>query len=260
MPTGIGSGIAGSVFGRAIASAPRPDPCLTVYSIVFDGVSDSGLLVNGPNLGVADFSFSFWINVPDVTGGGSGLGIYNSASGTSGALNIAFDSAGTLEASSSDTGSGAISFPNVGTISNNAWHHIVLSVDRSSNWKWYVDGVNTATTNFSSITTSFPAAGVSFIYGPTLGSNYFSGNTTETSIWDSALSASEVLDIYNNMSGDQTCLNDLTISGSLLRWFRMTGSNSWAPTSPNVAPGAVATEYIAFQNMDASNLSTDVPT
>lgn len=259
MPTGIGCGIAGQVFGGV--RAPLPDPCPTDYSIELDGVTEKAFLLGGPDISTSDFSFSCWIKVPDVTGGGAGMGIYISQSATAGALNIGFSAAGVLEATATDTGSGVLKFTaGPGGITENVWHHIVLSVDRSANWKWYVDGVNTATANLSAIVTAFPTFALTIAYGNTAGVNYFSGHATETSMWDSPLSSADVLSIYNNMSGNQTCLNELSISSNLIRWWRMEGEGPWTGYSQNVAPGAVGNQYLQWANMDATNLSTDVPT
>tara|TARA_R110002050_G_C8923849_1_gene511569 strand:+ start:485 stop:1633 length:1149 start_codon:yes stop_codon:yes gene_type:complete len=208
MPTGIGMGIAGEVFQNFRVSAAPVADCPTSNSLEFDGISDYGLITGALGIGALDFSISFWIKVPDITGGGVGMSIWESGFGVTAPLKIEFDASGVLTASSTDATVTDLIFPNITTIPNDTWTHIALTADRSGDWKWYINAVNTTTTDFSAITRSFPASALSYFLAQSSGV-YFEGLATEFSIWDDALLPSEVRAIYTNMSGAQDCLNAL---------------------------------------------------
>ena len=104
-------------------------------------------------------------------------------------------------------------------ISEDEWHHLALSIDRSGDWKWYIDGAltNTLANGNSDVPT------LSGISGFTLSNNFFvgpldytNGYMTEPSLWNVALSASEVKSIYDNMYGGQKCLGVLPFSSDLI--------------------------------------------
>jgi hypothetical protein len=211
MPTGIGSGIAGEVFTDEIGSGSRGGStiCPTRYSVNLNGSSQFGLETGTLlDLGTDNFSYSFWfktseasvqgITSTDLSNAGTGLDIFLSATGI---LTATFDS---------------VTFPTTASLNDGEWYHAVLSVDRSGDWKWYIDGINTNTLANPVGTAIFVGTymwGVGDISSPS-----FNGNLTELSIWGTALSSSEVLTIYNNMFGSQTCLTDLTFgSGNLIQ-------------------------------------------
>jgi hypothetical protein len=253
MPTGIGSGIAGEVFTDEIGSGSRGGStiCPTRYSVEFNGSSQWGSEEDTKiDLGTDNFSFSFWFK---TIGGGTKQGFHTTrlGSGANG-LDIYLSAAGQLTADF-DT----ISFVGSTVPSDNEWHHAVLSVDRLGDWKWYLDGVNINTVDHSAVTAPIENGGTS-AWARTTNSpvDYFDGNLTELSIWGTALSSSEVLTIYNNMFGSQTCLTDLTFSsGNLIQngSFNEIGPQLIdnptfnAPTSPDL-----------IVNGDFSELGADV--
>lgn len=201
-------GIAGEVFQNFRVSAAPVADCPTSNSLEFDGISDYGFVVGALAIGALDFSISFWIKVPDITGGGVGMPIWESGFGVTAPLRIEFDASGVLTASSTDASVTDLIFPNITTIPNDTWTHVALTADRSGDWKWYINAVNTTTTDFSAITRSFPSSPLSYLLTQG-GGAYFEGLATEFSIWDDALLPSEVQAIYTNMSGAQDCLNAL---------------------------------------------------
>lgn len=249
-------GIAGEVFQNfRVPAAPVAD-CPTSNSLELDGVSDYGLITGALGIGALDFSISFWIKVPDITGGGVGMSIWESGDNVIAPLNIEFDASGVLTASSTDATVTDLTFPNITTIPNDTWTHIALTADRSGNWKWYINAVNTTTTDFSAITRSFPVSATSYFLAQS-GGGYFEGLVTEFSIWDDALLPSEVQAIYTNMSGAQDCLNALPFDNnhiqngnfaatpSDLYWvFGVSGANviTFGPTSVRMeSPSGVGT-------------------
>ena len=101
-------------------------------------------------------------------------------------------------------------------LSENEWHHLALSIDRDSEWKWYVDGVLTNT--MDNATDVAPLSGISTLGLTNLSTaiSSFYGNMTEPSLWNIPLSASEVKDIYDNMYGGQRCLGSLPFTSDLI--------------------------------------------
>ena len=252
MPTGIGSGIAGEVFTDEIGSGSRGGStiCPTRYSVEFDGSTNSGIEQGTKiDLGADNFSFSFWFK---STSDGVQQGLHSTYSGdpSVNGLDIYLSATGFLTAHF-DT----ITFTGTTLPSDNEWHHAVLSVDRLGDWKWYLDGVNTDTTDYSAVTSVIETGGT-VLWAKTTNSpvDYFDGNLTELSIWGTALSSSEVLTIYNNMFGSQTCLTDLTFgSGNLIQngSFNEIGPQLIdnptfnAPTSPNLVSNPNFTDTVA---------------
>ena len=101
-------------------------------------------------------------------------------------------------------------------LSENEWHHLALSIDRDSEWKWYVDGVLTNT--MDNATDVAPLSGLSTLGLTNISTAIasFYGNMTEPSLWNIPLSSSEVKDIYDNMYGGQRCLGTLPFTSDLI--------------------------------------------
>lgn len=234
-------GIAGEVFQNFRVSAAPVADCPTSNSLEFDGISDYGFIVGALAIGALDFSISFWIKVPDITGGGVGMPIWESGFGVIAPLRIEFDASGVLTASSTDASVTDLIFPNITTIPNDTWTHVALTADRSGDWKWYINAVNTTTTDFSAITRSFPSAVFSYFLAQSSGF-YFEGLATEFSIWDDALLPSEVQAIYTNMSGAQDCLNALPFDNNHIQ----NGNFAATPSNLYWASGVSGTNVITF--------------
>jgi len=118
-------------------------------------------------------------------------------------------------------------------LSEDEWHHLALSIDRDSEWKWYVDGVLTNT--MDNATDQAPTVGFSFLGLSSIGlsNGSFYGNMTEPSLWNIPLSASEVKDIYDNMYGGQRCLGSLPFTSDLITNGNFTQIGPELITNPN---------------------------
>jgi hypothetical protein len=81
-----------------------------------------------------------------------------------------------------------------GTISTNTWYHVAFTWD-NSNAKMYVNGSLTETYPGSSDITTINAA---LYFGSKSGSSYWDGYMDDIIVYDRALSASEVSDIYSS--------------------------------------------------------------
>jgi len=109
----------------------------------------------------------------------------------------------------------AFTVPNT---SDGNWHHLVVTYDQS-NLKVYIDGNLEATP-------SLPSSNYATSSGLTIGSwsdnnRYFNGSIDEVGIWNTALTSTQVSEIYS--ATDTNLTKDLTtVSGSnLVYWNRM---------------------------------------
>jgi len=244
MPTGIGAGIAGQVFTEPHSSAAVT--CPTVYSCSYDGVTEAQQGSAVPSLGNSDFSISFWIKTPDPSGAGVNQRVIGKFSGTTQWSIYYNQSTSKFQWVSSGTGTSWNDGYGTHTPVADQWEHIVYSVDRSGDAVWYANGGTPNALSVSSTTINFGTDGILYV-GRNASGQYFEGNITEVSMWNKALTAGEVLELYNNMAGDKKCLGDLSMGANLTNWWRM-----FNPSGAYVDP-------ITNINMDATNVSTDVP-
>lgn len=143
-------------------------------------------------------------------------------------------------------------------INDGAWHHVAWTCDGSL-WKIYVDGVDEGT-----LTTVSGSASDGNWFGD-LGSinvcrigcqerylgrdTFFDGAIDELAIWDSALSASDVTDIYNSgVPGDLR-------SYSPVGWWRM-GDNDGATGTTITDQGSGGNDGTLI---NGPTFSTDIP-
>ena len=108
----------------------------------------------------------------------------------------------------------------VGYITINQWQHTAVT-RTSGTVQLYLDGVALGST--SSQTTSVPQALATIgAYVPSGSGHYFNGNIDEVGIWDSALTASEMLTLYNNGKPIDLSMNvgNYTSSSDLISWWR----------------------------------------
>lgn len=260
MSTGIGVGIAGKVFQTKAGlggSAPAPAVCPTTYSCSYDGATEFQQGSAVPGFGTSDFSISFWIKTPDPSGAGVNQRIIGKFSGTTQWSIYYNQSTSKFQWVSSGTGTSWNDGYGPHTPVADQWEHIVYSVDRSGNAVWYANGGTPNALDVSSTTIDFGTDGI-FYLGRNASGQYFEGNITEVSLWNKALSAAEVLELYNNMSGNEYCLGDLSMGANLTNWWRMFNpSGTYVDPIPNAASGGTIT--LTNTNMDATNVSTDVP-
>ena len=174
--------------------------CLYGNCLSFDGVNDS---VDTNNINFnngSEYSISAWI-------------LYDTTSDTNeDTITSNFDLVGTFSSTNSDDVSAIIEDGN--------WHHVAVSVNSSLNLTFYVDGMEsgsgtlTAGHGFRNIFRYDQAANALELLGGTnaskgnldigrsahAGGDDFKGSIDEVMIFTSSLTATEVLDIYNNQS------------------------------------------------------------
>lgn len=140
-----------------------------------------------------------------------------------------------------------------------SWHNIIVTYDAGGavegSQKIYIDAIEIAT-NFShvgsyvameSTTSTFALA--AFL----LGSLYFDGNQDEQSIWNIALSPSQISEIYN--SGSPTDLSLHSQAGNLAGWWR----DGDGDTYPTIIDASGNSKDATMINLSAASIETIVP-
>jgi hypothetical protein len=186
------------------------------YSMNFDGSNDQ--INSGSNLGISGASprtFSAWIKTTD-SGGGFDVIV---ATGNSGNTGNNFEL---------DFRNNVIMWERWGlgimgsvVVNDGNWHHACITYDGNI-LKLYVDGSEDTAGDFpytigATTSTDTPVR----IGGMNHSQKYFNGQIDEVGIWNTALTSTQVAEIYNGTSTNLT--KDLTtVSGSnLIYWNRM---------------------------------------
>jgi hypothetical protein len=175
-----------------------------VYSgrvLSFDGSNDRVVISDNDalELGTSDFSFSFWINLDDVSGTQT---IFNRRLDSNNSVFIQVEDTGTLDFGASLSGSSVIrSQINSSIVSANQWYHIEWSVDRDSTTKIYINGVSkTLDTNIKDDGANNLDYGVDALIGAfnhASPSNFVDGKINNFKIFSSnALTQDQVRELY----------------------------------------------------------------
>ena len=180
---------------------PTPVNAVVDDGLFFDGVNDFVEVADNDALdfGIGDFSLSIWIKTTDVTGTDV---ILDKRVEQSGAVQgyVLYNFGGNLGFQLAD-GDGFTNYISDVSIADGDWHFVTVTVDRDSTngGKWYVDG---------ELVDSFNPTGrqgsLSNSNSLTLGRRsdssspgYFNGSLDEVKLFDSALSSTEVQNIYS---------------------------------------------------------------
>jgi len=147
-----------------------------------------------------------------------------------------------------------------------AWHHICGVYDVAggglNKGAIYVDGSAVTVTLANWGNTSGAAAGDSINIGRyNNGTSYWDGKLDEIAIWDSALSAAQVTNIYkgeeNGGSGGTNGTTGDLASFSPLGWWRMGDGDSFPTLTNHGSTGA--TNNGTMVNMESGDIVEDVP-
>lgn len=231
---------------------PSSGPSFTnTKSILFDGVDD--YVDTGAKLsvdGLATASFSFWF-LTDSTGykymfgdGNANRLLFHQPSGR---IDFQFDGSVGYRTYSAPTVFGD-------------WNNIVITFDGSltqaNRIKVYLNG-GTPIANTLGGTTSTVVASVANFYIGRAGSysaNEWTGNLDEFSIWNTALSQSEVIEIFN--IGTPNDLATHSGTAGLVNWWRMGDEIVSFPTIPDQVGSNDGT---AYNENEATMVVEDVP-
>tara|TARA_B110001450_G_scaffold120274_1_gene113375 strand:+ start:2154 stop:3809 length:1656 start_codon:yes stop_codon:yes gene_type:complete len=189
-----------------------------VYSMTFDGVNDYINVGNDSSLDISgNLTISAWVKIND----------YNDYHGVVSKIDSSTRNYEILIRPATPTG--GISFyvanttfiTSTGTVPLNTWTHIVVAVESgvTNGAKIYINGSEDSTTGTLTINSNTANLNIG---RRTTGSFYVDGQIDEVAIWDTALTDSQVAQIYNATSTGKTA--DLsTISGSNLKYFNRMG-------------------------------------
>ena len=192
-----GNGNHGGFYGGSTSSAKTIGK--VGQALTFDGTDDYVQQSSALGLTAYPFTLSAWIK---TTTGTSTLAIISTFNDTT-SSNI-FKSIGIEDGKANLYISNASRFIADTPINDGKWHHVVGVFTSDTSKDIYVDGVKDRTT-----------IGTSSVFNPTLDifcvgracdstpSSYFPGSVDETRVYNRALSASEILRLYNNTSGSK---------------------------------------------------------
>lgn len=231
-------------------------PFFNQLSTFFDGVND--YIDFGDNYGFETslaFSISMWIKPQNFAATRHFISKLRNQNPTYEGYCLGIDTAGKIftQVRSISSALGTTTFNT--TLTADTWHHVVWVWTGSSNQsgqKLYVNGALDSVTPVSSALTGTWASSESLVIGRRLVANYFVGKIDEVAIYDKALNASEVTDIFN--SGTPGDLTTLPSVGNLKSWWRL-GDND---TFPNVLDQVDSVNGV-LNNMTAGNFTADVP-
>ena len=211
---------------------------LNKYSLSFDGSNDYLSVTQNSAINISgDITLSAWINRTSTTN-------YNAIltkRQVGGSMNYQF----TIDNSNGQVGlghsGGAWVYNTTTTLSTNTWYHVAVTVS-SGTAQFYINGV--AEDSFTGVTIT--ATTQDLIIGATVSYNYFGGLIDEVSVFNSALSASQITNIYNG--GTPANLSSLNPVG----WWRM-GDD---PKDSATSGGSVATITDSSGNGNDATQST----
>jgi hypothetical protein len=225
------------------------------YSMAFDGIG--GYVDTGAKLsvdGLATASFSLWF-LTDSTGykyifgdGNANRLLYHQPSGR---IDLTFDGSVDYRTYSAPTVFGD-------------WNNIVITFDGSlaqaDRLKVYLNGGTPIANTLGGTTSTVVASVVNFYIGRagTYSANKWVGNLDEFSIWNTALSQSEVTEIYN--SGTPNDLATHSGAAALVNWWRMGEEAIFDPAAPEwTIPDQVGSNDGISANMDIYDRTGDAP-
>jgi hypothetical protein len=223
---GFGGGKASTSNGRI--SGGGATPFTNTYSVDFDGTDDYVGLGNISSLsGASDFTINAWVKTSTLN-----KYIYSSYdSGLNNSIQFYFHSGGGLRAI---VGTGVTYYQiatTSTTLADGTWKNFSFVFDGGNFVKIYVNGVEEASSVTSSGTSTVPSttatnAGNTPRIGDYVAGGYaLNGLMDEFSIFNSALSASDIAAIYN--SGTPNDISSLNPVG----WWRMGDNDSGTGTT-----------------------------
>jgi len=226
------------------------------YALDFDGANDyvsAGRVLGAEN--TSTLSVSFWLKIPS-TGAKSYLGYFI---GSFGAGWLVEADAHSIYFAIGDTGTGYQSFtlPYSGNININTWYHICMVYDGNETGsanilKVYINGTQKTLIGSPSFPASIPTlnATAEFTIGGIKPSAVSGQKTTSNvSVFNSALTSSQVREIYNE--GVPSNLNNHSAYSNLVSWWQLGSNSSW------VNPDWTVLDEKGSNNGTSSNMGED---
>ena len=219
------------------------------YSLSFDGTNDKLTLGNVLDVGTVDFSFSFWINLPDITS----KPLLQKRVDDNNKIQFIFADE---KITANQTADGNTVCAHGGTTNMTAlqdtWVHVCQTADRDGNGAIYVNGTTgTYGKDLHNITNDSQDLDNSgswiFMANPPAGT-YTQGFMTDVAIYNVALSATHVGEIYNG--GSALDLTTHSQGSALTGYWRF-----------NEGDGSTIADEIGSNDLtiDGATWSTNVP-
>ena len=221
-------------------------------SIVFDGVDDyidAGTdSISGALSLQGNFTISFWFYEGSFS---NGIHVISRENTSSYGWRVQFDAANIALRANSTTQATKYQTP---VPSTNQWHHLVFTYDGGTHPLCYIDGQSVTLTQGFSTWFAPPNNSYNFRIGKADGFSGFSGSIDEVAIWNTALTSTQVSEIYSATGTNVTeRLSDIE-SSNLKLWYRM-GDGDTFPTITDNASSNDGT----MTNMDSSDIVSDTP-
>lgn len=230
-------------------------PLITTHSINFDAVND--YVSFGDNFTFEHsqaFSISLWVKPNNVAAQRCLISKVSADANVYG-YSLQHTNTGALYLQLRATGALLSPYTFTSTLTAGVWQHVVLTYTGASN-------INGARAYLNGSVGDTPASGAlsgtwantnSYITGArgTAGFPY-SGNITQQSIWNKALSAAEVTELYN--TGQPSDLNNHSAAANLLSWWKM-GTGDTYPTLLDSKGSVNGT----MTNQTSADIEEDVP-
>ena len=244
------------------------NPSAYASSLDFDSASSDYIdCGNNSNLypQTGDMSYSFWVN-PDVLSGLQTIyGRTGMSTGTKGVnINLSgsevrvFMGVGVSGQwgvnTGGGTGGGALITSNSG-LTVGQWSHVVLTLDRDGDGVIYINGVPvvTAAMNPNDYSSVDIVDSRSNLIGN--GNAYSNVKISNMSVWNTALTSSQVTEIYNN--GTPSNLSSHSATSNLVSWWKLNNTTIGVEDAKGSNNGTNngATEYPGFVNRLAGDSS-----
>jgi hypothetical protein len=152
-----------------------------------------------------------------------------------------------------NTGGGEVTCKTSSGYNDDKWHNVICTSD--SNMKIYVNGVLDIQSTTSTPTVSdsqFLTIGVN---GGS-GTSFFDGKLSNVSIWNSALTSSQVTEVYN--SGVPSNLNNHSAVSSLVSWWQLGSNSSFNSNSWTVLDEKGTNDGVSSTNMSEVDIVNGV--
>ncbi|MBU2036859.1 LamG domain-containing protein, partial [Patescibacteria group bacterium] len=198
-------------------------------ALSFDGVDDYVNVADSNSLDITNnLTLSFWMKAANLTQTNSYL--LSKLSGSSNnAYSVVWEYANnTVEFYAISYGFGRPSTNSQITINDTNWHHIIYTYDGAT-WRGYKDGVEAITP--VSLVSSLTATAGNLLIGSFNGTQYlFNGLIDDVRVYNRALSAGEITDLYN-LGASRLTVNApppsiANTSGSLVGYWTFNGADT----------------------------------
>lgn len=200
------------------------------YSVSFDGSNDSIDLGDKFDFiqNTCQFTISGWFKFSNYTSTAGNQGLLSSNyTGSKKGFFLIYDNRSNSKKIRAGLYAGSTVFAETNNgIGDNNWHHIAATCAGAGNdYKLFIDGSVVNTTTAPATTSTSADATMKVGNASSTASAYFNGLADEVAVFSSALTASNISDIYN--SGEPTDISSLSPVG----WWRMGDDDSGTGTT-----------------------------